>query len=311
MNRPFQMAATLTAVAALLAACTGPGATTAPTTGPTEPPMSEAPSEAPMSEAPATPITGGLLDKVMTAGKIVISTDPAYPPQSEQKPDGSYEGFDIDVATELANRLGVDIEWATPPWEAITAGGWGGRWDISVGSMTITPERLEVVDFTVPYYFTPAQMAASTESGITTLEGMAGQTICAGEGTTYFHWLQGNLDFGPGGKPAPPPAGVTAVTLPTDRDCALAWQSGRFDFAGWVSAEPTIDEAIADGLPLVKVGDPVYSEPLAVAADKSGPDPSDLLAFLSDEITKMHADGTLSQLSIKWYGEDITKDPSL
>jgi polar amino acid transport system substrate-binding protein len=154
--------------------------------------------------------------------------------------------------------------------------------------MTITPERLEVVDFTVPYYFTPAQVAASTESGITTLEGMAGQTICAGEGTTYFHWLQGNLDFGPGGRPDPPPAGVTATTLPTDRDCALAWQSGRHDFAGWVSAAPTIDEAIADGLPLIKVGDPVYSEPLAVAADKSGPDPTDLLARLSAKIAEMN-----------------------
>jgi polar amino acid transport system substrate-binding protein len=80
-------------------------------------------SEAPMSEAP---IAGGLLEKVLTAGKIVISTDPAYPPQSEQKPDGSYEGFDIDVAMALAESLGVEVEWATPPWEAITAGGWGG-----------------------------------------------------------------------------------------------------------------------------------------------------------------------------------------
>lgn len=304
MNRLFRIAASLGAVVILVAACSGPAATTAPTPtqGATEPPM---------TEGPATPITGGLLDKVLTAGKIVISTDPAYPPQSEQKPDGTYEGFDIDVAMELANRLGVEIEWTTPPWEAITAGGWGGRWDISVGSMTITPERLEVVDFTVPYYFTPAQLAASTESGITTIDGLAGKTICAGEGTTYFHWLQGNLDFGPGGRPDPPPAGVIATTLPTDRDCAVTWQSGRHDFEGWLSAEPTIDEAIADGLPLIKVGEPVYSEPLAVAADKSGPDTSDLLARLSEAITAMHADGTLSQLSMKWYGEDITKDPSL
>jgi polar amino acid transport system substrate-binding protein len=264
-----------------------------------------------MTEGPATPITGGLLDKIMTAGKIIVSTDPAYPPQSKQKPDGSYEGFDIDVAAALAERLGVELEWATPPWEVITAGSWAGRWDISVGSMTILPERLEVLDFTVPYYFTPAQMAASTESGITTLEGLAGKTVCVGESTTYLLWLQGTLDFGPtGGRPDPPPAGVIATTLPTDRDCALQWQQGRFDFDGWLSSDTTVQLAIDDGLPLVKVGDPVYSEPLAVAADKSGPDPSDLLAILSETITEMHADGTLSQLSIQWFGSDITKDPS-
>lgn len=302
MNRPLQIAASLGAVVILIAACTGPAATTTPTQSATEPPM---------SEGPASPIAGGLLDKIMTAGKLVVSTDAAYPPQSEQKPDGSYEGFDIDVAMALADSLGVELEWTTPAWEVITAGSWAGRWDVSVGSMTITPERLEVLDFSVPYYFTPAQMAASTESGITTLEGLAGKTVCAGESTTYLQWLQGTLDFGPsGGRPDPPPAGVIATTLPTDRDCALQWQQGRFDFDGWLSSDTTVQLAIDDGLPLVRVGDPVYSEPLAVAADKSGPDPSDLLARLSAKISEMHADGTLSQLSIKWFGSDITKDPS-
>jgi polar amino acid transport system substrate-binding protein len=104
---------------------------------------------------------------------------------------------------------------------------------------------------------------------------------------------------------------VKAVTLPTDRDCALQWQSGRFDFDGWLSSDTTVADAIADGLPLVKVGEPVYSEPLAIAADKSGPSTADFYAWLDGVVAEMHADGTLSQLSMKWFGEDITKDPSL
>ena len=51
----------------------------------------------------------------MKAGKLVVSTDPKYPPQSELKPDGTYEGFDIDVATEIAKRLGVDDRVRRPP----------------------------------------------------------------------------------------------------------------------------------------------------------------------------------------------------
>jgi len=105
--------------------------------------------------------TDTLLGKVEAAGKIVMSTDPQYPPQSSLKEDGTYEGFDIDVGTEIAKRLDVDIEFQTPSWDTITAGSWSGRWDFSVGSMTITAPRELVLDFSKPYYYTPAQMAAS------------------------------------------------------------------------------------------------------------------------------------------------------
>ena len=198
----------------LVAACSsGGGATTAPAT---QAPVSEAPasqvaSEAPASEAPATPIAGGLLDKVLTAGVIKMSTDPQYPPQSSLKSDGTFEGFDIDVGTEIAKRLGVDIAFETPDWNLITAGSWGGRWDFSVGSMTITTPREKVLAFSQPYYYTPAQMAASTESGITTVDGLAGKVICVGEATTYFDWMSGTLDLGTYTPTAKPPEGSTVT----------------------------------------------------------------------------------------------------
>lgn len=265
-------------------------------------------SAAPPSEsaAPATPIAGGLLDKVLKAGKLVVSTDPKYPPQSELKPDGTYQGFDIDVATEIAKRLGVTVEFTTPSWDAITAGGWGGRWDISVGSMTITVDRSKVLDFSPPYYYTPAQMAASKASGITTMDGLAGKTICSGEATTYDQWLNGKLDYGTGEDLGKPPAGVKTVTLPTDTDCPDQWRSGRNDFQGWLSSITTVDGAIKAGLPVVKVGDPVYFEPLAVAVDKSGPPDSDFMAALKKIVDDMHADGTLTSFSTKWFGSDFT-----
>ena len=62
----------------------------------------------------ASPIAGGLLDKVLKAKKLVVSTDPNYAPQSFLKSDGSFEGFDIDVATEIAKRLGVEVKFETP-----------------------------------------------------------------------------------------------------------------------------------------------------------------------------------------------------
>ncbi len=254
--------------------------------------------------------TDTLLGKVEAADKIVMSTDPQYPPQSELAADGTYQGFDIDVGTEIAKRLGVEIEFTTPDWNIITAGSWGGRWDFSVGSMTITTPREKVLSFSKPYYYTPAQIAASTTSGITSLDGLAGKTICVGEATTYFDWMSGTLDLGSYTPTEGPPEGSKVTTLSTDRLCAENWKAGRTDFEGWLSSSTTVDSAIAEGLPLVKVGDPVFYEPLGVAFDKSGPDPASMVEKVNTILDEMRADGTLKGLSEKWFdGFDLTVEP--
>lgn len=250
--------------------------------------------------------SGDLLDTIKERGEIVVSTDPNYAPQSFVNSDGSYDGFDVDVAKEIADRLGVDISFETPEWEAITAGNWSERWDISVGSMTITTDRKDVLDFTKPYYYTPAQMAASDASGINSIEEFSGETICAGESTTYVDWMNGDLSLVDAPEPAQPPADITATTLPTDANCAESIQAGREEFSGWISSSTTVQGAIDEGIPLHTVGDPVFYEPLAVAIDKSGPAHDKLLEELNKIVQAMHDDGTLTELSNKWFGLDLT-----
>ena len=257
------------------------------------------------SSAPTT-----LLAKVTAAGKIVVSTDANYAPQSLQNKDGTFEGFDIDVATEVAKRMGLKVEFTTPDWSIITAGGWGGRWDMSVGSMTVTADRQKVLDFSVPYYYTPAQMTTSKASGITTLAGLAGKTVCVGEATTYLDWLQGKkLDFGTLSPTTTPPAGVQAVTQKTDQQCPQLWGAGRNDFEGWLTSSTAVQGAMDAGLPLVKVGDPVYYEPLAIAIDKGGPADAEFLAKVTEYVKAMQADGTLKAFSMKWFKVDLTQGP--
>ena len=301
MKGTMRLATVLVVAGLAVAACSSSGSSPAPSAAASVA-ASAAASAAPSAEATVDP--SSLLGKVLAANKFVMSTDPQYPPQSSLKADGTYEGFDIDVGTEIAKRLGVPIEFTTPDWNIITAGSWSGRWDFSVGSMTITPQREKVLAFSEPYYFTPAQIAASTASGITTLDGLAGKVICAGEATTYYDWLTGAP-----GRPsvtATPPPGSTATTLSTDRLCAEAWKAGRNDFQGWLSSSTTVEQAIKDGLPLVKVGDSVYLEPLGVAFDKSGPDPTSMVAKVNEALDGMRADGTLKALSEKWFGLDLT-----
>jgi ABC-type amino acid transport substrate-binding protein len=174
-----------------------------------------------------------MLARVKRDGVLRVATDANYAPQSFLKEDGTSEGFDVDVATEVAKRLGVKAEFQYPQWSVIEGGNWADRFDVSVGSMTVTKPRLDIFDFTQPYYFTPAQMSVLNDSGITTLEGLAGKVICTGEATTYWQWLQGTLVLGDGSALAPVPDGATATTLATDQDCAQSAQSGRRDFDGW------------------------------------------------------------------------------
>lgn len=260
------------------------------------------------SAAPSA--ASGLLGKVQTAGKLVVSTDPNYAPQSVQKTDGTYEGFDIDVANEIGKRLGVKVEFVTPGWDAITAGSWAGRWDVSVGSMTITTPRKNALVFTEPYYFTPAQMTATTASGITTIDGLAGKTVCVGTATTYGDWLKGTLQSVSLGPVATPPAGVKVQELSTDQDCAQAIKAGRKDSEGFLTASTVVDSAITNGTPIVKVGAPVFTEQLAVSVDKSGPEPTAFVDEVSKIIKDMHSDGTLTAMSMKWFKEDLTQTPS-
>lgn len=133
-----------------------------------------------------------LLANILDRGIIRVSTDPNFAPQSLLKPDGTFEGFDIDVAAEIARRLGVTVEFVVPGgWDMVTAGAWGNQWDMSVGSMTITRQRAEVLRFTPGYYFSSAQFATRREAGIATIDDIHGKTVCVGAATTYQTYLTG------------------------------------------------------------------------------------------------------------------------
>lgn len=288
----------------LAAACAAPGASPTAVT-PTETPAT-APTQA------ASPTQGGdagdLLARIRQAGKIRISTDADYAPQSSVTETGDYEGFDIDTGEEIAERLGVEAEWSPQIWDTVIAGSWSERWDMSVGSITVTPEREELFAFTQPYYYTPAEIAVVEGAGITSIEDLAGKVACVGEDTTYLYWIEGTLNLGEGGEMVTEaPEGLTATTFETDANCAEALRAGRRDFEAFITAGAVIDEAIAAGTPLVKIGEPIFFEPLAVAFDKNGPPHAELLAEVDRILGEMHADGTLTEFSMTWYEEDLTK----
>ncbi len=290
---------TLIVVAMMLAAC---GAEEEPTATPKPAETVEEPT------AVVEPEDKDLLDEVKEAGKLVVSTDPNYAPQSFLNDAGDLDGFDIDVAKEVAKRLGVEVEFTTPEWDMITSGNWSARWDISIGSMTPTEQRSEVLWFTDGYYFTPASFAVHKDNNsIRTPEDLTGKTLGLGMATTYESYLDGALSMVGGEVMYDPPSGVSVQPYSTDseaiQDLALG-DGDRLDAV--MSAYQTIQEAIDSGLPLKFVGTPAFYEALSFALDRDRGPVDKMMTELNQILAGMHADGTLADLSEEWYGYDVT-----
>jgi polar amino acid transport system substrate-binding protein len=84
-------------------------------------------------------------------GKLLMGSDTTYPPFETIGDDGAPVGFDVDVATEIASRLGLELEVVSVKWEGIIPGLKTGSYDIVMSAMTITPERKMEIDFSDPY----------------------------------------------------------------------------------------------------------------------------------------------------------------
>lgn len=247
---------------------------------------------------------GEVLNKIMSTKTIKVATDANWPPQSFINDKNEMDGFDVDVAREIAKRLGAKIEFITPAWDVITAGNWHGRWDMHVGSMTPTKQRAEILSFPAVYYYTPAAVAVHKKSKATKVSDLSGKNIGTGTGTTFELYLQKSLTIDAEGAPKfdfqinnPVIKSYETSTIALD-DLRLG-DGVRLD--GVISSLPTILEAIESGYPLKVVGDPIFYEPLAVTIDLGD------MAFnkkVASIVANMRKDGVLSEISKKWYGVD-------
>jgi len=255
---------------------------------------------------PVAAQAGGTLDRVMSTKVLTMSSDPAYPPQSFLNDKNEMAGFDVEVGREIAKRMGAELKIVTPAWEIITAGNWVGRWDMSVGSMTPTKERAEVLDFPAVYYYTPASFAVHKDSKVSAVADLNGKKIGVCGGCTYEAYLKKDLVIDAEGTP-PFDYKVTAGDLRLYETDTHAFDDLRLGdgtrLDAILSALPTIQEAIKNGYAMKVVGNPVFYEPLAVAVDK---DDAEFSAKIAEVVKAMHADGTLSKISQTWYGADLS-----
>jgi len=251
---------------------------------------------------------GSTLDRIHETKVIKVATSANWPPQSFLGPDNKLQGFDIDVASEIGKRLGRQVDFVPHEYGIITAVRWSSRLDLSGGSMTPTTERTRVLDFPAIYYYTPYVYAVHKDAAETKVADLNGKIIGVEAGTTSEDYINRRLKIDAADVP-PFTYEVTPGEVRTYGDSMGPLDDLRMGdgvrLNATLSALPTIVAAVKNGYPIVRVeGKPAYYEPLAIAVDKGD---EAFNSALTKIVADMKADGTLKQLSEKWYGADLTQ----
>jgi len=233
----------------------------------------------------------GLAKTVVKRGKILVANDRNYPPQSYVDPKThKLVGFDVDVARKVAQILGLKVVWKHPAWATIPTGLKKGRYDVSIGSMTVKPDRKKLVAFTGAYYFWGYQVFVKTGgTQITGVDDLAGKTVSVVTGSDLAKYLTQDTQ-----------ASVHGYNI--DADAMAALVNGDVEF--WMTGPYTGEQAILSPQPIDFSGTPLKYEDLAFAVKKGE---KDWRALLNYTVKQMHKDGSLTAMSKKWYdGLDVT-----
>ncbi len=228
--------------------------------------------------------------RVQEAGVMVVGVAADYPPFEFYNSNFELDGFDIALMRELGERLGVAVEFNDFAFDGLLDALRLGQVDAAIGAVTITPDRQQIVDFTVPYYLGESAVLASTEftGEITSATDMAGLRIGVERGTTYQAWAQQNLvDQGLIAQTDLIPYGTTQPLL---RDV----RNGAIDLAllGALPAEQAV--FLFDDIKIAGQG--TNKQKFGVAA-RTG---SSLVDEFNNALLEVQADGTLAAL-VKQY----------
>jgi len=226
---------------------------------------------------------------------FAISQEP-YPPFSWKASTGEWSGFEPDLIRELCKQMQADCRFHELAWDGLIPALNSKQVDVILNSLSITPERKQVVDFTEAYLQTPALWVAEKALNLTpTPEGLKGKTIGVQGSTSSASYLK--TYFGKTSK----------VRYYNDQDDVLSdLRNGRIDImlADQISIEPMLDRAENNLLESKGVApkDPLFGEGIGAAVRK-GEDA--LRERLNQALAELRKDGRMQTLSAPYFKPDI------
>lgn len=236
---------------------------------------------------------GDLLARIQAKGEIVVAMEGTWAPWTYHDESGELVGYDVEVAKAIAEHLGVKATFVEGEWDGLLAGLEAGRYDIMVNCVDVDEDRKEKYDFSTTYaYNRTAVVVHGDDDSIQNMEDLAGKVTANTITSTYAAVAQ---RYG---------AEVTAVDdLNQTFELLL---TGRIDAT--LNAEETYYDymrAHPDARLKIACLDPEYKE--AAIPMRKGEETATLLAAVNEALEEMRQDGTLSELSIKYFGTDLSQ----
>lgn len=235
------------------------------------------------------------LEAIKQAGVIKVGTSADYPPFESVDASGNKIGFDIDLMTEIAKRLGVKIEWVDMPFDSLIAAVQEGKIDASISAFNYSEERDQTIDFSDAYYtsedaFTVAEGFAGT---IANPEDVANFKVGVQTGTTQDSWLTDTL--------------VATGKLPEENlfrydrvdQAMLDLQNGRIEvmMSDYIPAQALVEQL--GGLTIVYHG-VLSSGPMNIVIPN---DDKELQQAINEILKQLQDEGFINDLAVKYFTE--------
>jgi polar amino acid transport system substrate-binding protein len=214
-------------------------------------------------------------------GILTVGTDMPYAP-FESREGGEVVGFDADIINEIASRIGLETTWVDSPFDTIFTDLASGQFDVVISGATITPEREEQVNFSIPYFRSLQALTVQEGSDIGSFDDVGdGHVVAVQSGTTGEIWVEDNLV----------PNGAEIRAYPDYPPLYTALEAGQVDAVVFDESSAVPEVAASKGIEIVDTVD--TEEAYGIAVDPNNPD---LLDAVNEAFQAMIDDGTYDEI---------------
>ena len=234
------------------------------------------------------------LAAIQASGKLIVALEGAWQPWSYHDESDTLVGYDVEVSRAIAEKLGVEPEYVESDWDSLFAGLDAGRYDMVCNGVEVTEERAKTYAFTTPYGYIHTALAVRKDNeDIHSFEDLKGKTTANSLASTYMELAESY--------------GATVQGIDTLEETIQLLTAGRIDatlnadvsFYDYLNVHPDADfKLVAQTEDASHVAIPL----------RKGDASATLLEAINTAIEELRADGTLKELSEKYFGQDISAE---